>query len=157
MPLDALTEDEIHVLHVCLQCVAAGNVVPHDEEFETIMGIDILSLRQVLRDWPHVDDKEERVWLASNNSLNNLVGYPHDFQDDWGSHIPISRAEVVRVCSPSGEVPCRISIGIWRLTARNNCGRTATNRMDQPYKLLILEAGDGDRTRDVQLGKLGVD
>jgi len=36
-------------------------------------------------------------------------------------------------------------------------GHIGAHRISEGWKLLILRAGDGDRTRDVQLGKLEVD
>ena len=57
------------------------------------------TLRSVLDEWPDVDDSEERVRLAINNSMNNLLGYPHDFHDKWESRIRVAKAEVARVFS----------------------------------------------------------
>lgn len=99
MPLDALTDDEKRVVHACLECVAAGDVILHDWEFATIMGIDPAEFRSVVDAWPDVDDSDEIVCLAINNSMNNLLGYPHAFHDDWDSRIPVKKAEIVRVLS----------------------------------------------------------
>ena len=49
--------------------------------------------------WPDVDDSSELVRSAINNSFNNLLGYPHAFQDNWDPRLAYSRAEVHRVFS----------------------------------------------------------
>jgi hypothetical protein len=99
MSLSDLTPEELEVVRTCLECVGAGDVILHDWEFHTIMGIYPEELSSVLAAWPAVDDKDEVVRLAINNSLNNLLGYPHEFQKQWESRIPVSKAEVARVFS----------------------------------------------------------
>lgn len=81
---------------------AAGDVILHDWEFELVMGIDVPTLRAVLKRWPNVDETDPDVSLAVNNSLNNLLGYPHASQECWSERIPVSREEVRRV------------LGLWR-------------------------------------------
>jgi hypothetical protein len=102
MPLDALTEDEIRVVQLRLECVAAVRVIPHDSEFQTIMGIDVPTLRSVLKDWPEVDESKKGVWLPINNSFNNVLGYPHSFMRS-GSCTSRSARPRLRECSPSRE------------------------------------------------------
>ena len=99
MPLSDLTSDELRVVHACLECVAAGDVILHDVEFHTIMSIEPAQLQSLLNAWPDVDDSSELVWTAINNAFNNLLGYPHVFQDNWDSRISYARAEVQRVFS----------------------------------------------------------
>ena len=38
MSLDNLTDDERSVVFKCLECVAAGKIIAHDWEFQTIYG-----------------------------------------------------------------------------------------------------------------------
>jgi hypothetical protein len=56
-------------------------------------------LQSVVAAWPAVDDGQEVVRLAINNSFNNLLGYPHAFHESWESRIPVSKAEIGRVFS----------------------------------------------------------
>jgi hypothetical protein len=99
MPLADLTEDERRIVRECLACVAAGDVILHDAEFETTMGVDVNTLRSVLDAWPAVDDSQDPVRIAINNSLNNLLGYPHAFHAEWDARISVPKADVERVFS----------------------------------------------------------
>src|SRR5687767_10717609 len=99
MPLADLTNDELEVVRICLECVAAGDVILHDWEFQTVMGIEVEELHSVLAEWPELDDSKEVVQLAINGSFNNLLGYPHEFQDQWDTRIPVPKTEVARVFS----------------------------------------------------------
>ena len=47
MPLSDLTPDERRVVHACMVFVAAGDVIFHDVEFPTIMGISPAELQSV--------------------------------------------------------------------------------------------------------------
>lgn len=99
MPLGDLGNGDRRVVRLCMECVADGDVILHDEEFETVMGIDLTTLRAVLERWPTVDEADPDVRLAVNNSLNNLLGYPHAFQACWDERIPVTRSEVRRALS----------------------------------------------------------
>lgn len=99
MSLADLSPEELEVVRICLECVVAGDVILHDWEFHTITGIDVEELRSVLAAWPAVDEGEEVVRLAINNSFNNLLGYPDEFQTPWEARIPVSKVEVARVFS----------------------------------------------------------
>ena len=97
MPLAQLTDDERALVFECLKCVAAGNVILHDWEFQTIMGIEVKDFLKVVAKWPDVDEAEETVFLAINNSLNNLLGYPHGKHSKWSEYVSASQSEVARV------------------------------------------------------------
>ena len=106
MALKDLTDDDKLVVQTCLDCIAAGDVILHDSEFETIMGIDVEEFLAVCKAWPAVDDSDETVLMAVNNGLNNLLGYPHEAHADWEQRISVSKAEVARVLSClRGSVP----------------------------------------------------
>ena len=96
MPLSDWSDEDIRVIRLSLECVAAGKVILHDWEFETIMGVNVPTLRQVLSKWPEVDEADPDVRSAVGNSLNNLLGYPHGFHDCWEEGIPVSRQELMR-------------------------------------------------------------
>ena len=97
MTLADLDEREREVARYCLQCVAAGDVIVHDFEFETIMGVGVDSLQSLLIEWPPVDESQDSVRLAINNSFANLLGYPHAFQSDWDARYTVFKREVARV------------------------------------------------------------
>jgi hypothetical protein len=65
-----------------------------DPVFHTIFGLDRSEVRQVLNDWPNVDWSNTIVMRALNNTLNNLIGYPHGMEDHWDQYISISPAEL---------------------------------------------------------------
>nr|WP_315472291.1 hypothetical protein [uncultured Undibacterium sp.] len=74
MPLADLTPRELDVVGHCLQIVAEGKLIKHDWEFPTLFGIEVEQLKAVAAAWPDVNDQDEIVYLAINNSLNHLLG-----------------------------------------------------------------------------------
>lgn len=99
MPLADLTDAEKQVVRTCLEVVAADDVLLHDVEFQTVMGVTPAEVQAVLNAWPEIDDSDELVWSTINNSLNNLLGYPHQFHERWAERIPVPKTEVRRVYS----------------------------------------------------------
>jgi len=67
---------EVEQLVKCL--VASRDGAFFDEaEFHTLFGIDRSKLDDVINAWPEVNLEDTEVCLALNNSLGNLIGYPH--------------------------------------------------------------------------------
>ncbi len=97
MPLANLTEDEKNIIYECLKCVATGKVILHDWEFSTIFGIEVDEFLSIVNDWPNIDDSNETVSLAINNSMNNLLGYPHNFHDKWNEIMTATKEQVAIV------------------------------------------------------------
>lgn len=95
MPLIDLTEKEKAVIFDCLRCVASGKVILHDAEFHALFGMEVPEFLAVVDKWPNVDDSEESVFLAINNAMNNLLGYPHG--QDLNDHIRASKPDILRV------------------------------------------------------------
>ena len=95
MPLSDLNADELAVVCDCLRCIAEGKVISHDSEFQTLFGIEPSDVESVLRAWPHVDDADENVNLAINNSMNNLLGLVSKTRLE--SHLAFSREQVLMV------------------------------------------------------------
>lgn len=104
MPLADLDQSEKEVVRQCLRAAADGPFFP-EWEFRTIFGLKRNDLKNILDSWPEVDDSEESVMLAINNSLNNLLGYPWREEDhEWSKFISVSKEEVGRVfCKWRGE------------------------------------------------------
>jgi len=83
-------------LSVC-NGVAAGTVIKHDWEFQTIFGIEVSEFLAVVKAWPNVDDSNEITNLAINNSIINLLSYLHGCYAEWEKHMPSSLVEIARV------------------------------------------------------------
>jgi hypothetical protein len=99
MALNNLTEEETQVVFQCLRCIATGEVILNDREFQTIFGIEFEALKEIVRLLPDIDESKEEVRLAINNSLNNLLGYPHGQHSKWSKYITVPQAEVARILS----------------------------------------------------------
>ncbi|WP_425258486.1 hypothetical protein ACPOLB_23570 [Rubrivivax sp. RP6-9] len=97
MPLADLDPQELEVIVACLKCVAAGEVIKHDWEFQTVFGIEVTDILAVVDSWPNVDEKDETVALAINNSMVNLLGYPHGWHAKWDSCMSFPLSEIARV------------------------------------------------------------
>lgn len=82
----------------CLKASANGPFFDHDDEFATIFGIDRSELKKVIDEW-WIEDAvpSHEVLLAINNSMNNLLGYPHGKYHLWSDYISVSPKEVRRV------------------------------------------------------------
>ena len=97
MPLAALSERERAVVLECLRCVAAGKVIKHDWEFQTLFGIEVAELISVLQAWPEVDESDDVVVCAIHDSMLNLLWYPHGYHTRWDSVMPIPLNEIENV------------------------------------------------------------
>jgi hypothetical protein len=97
MPLADLNEKERAVVQECLRAAVEGPFFP-EWEFHTLFGLTRSEVRQVLLSWPQLNEADESVMLAINNSFNNLLGYPiANEQDLWLESISVSRAELARI------------------------------------------------------------
>ena len=97
MPLSDLTDAEKEVIFECLHCVASGEIILNDWEFPMLFGIEFTTLQKIVQNIPNLDDSSEETFLAINNSLNNLLGYPHGGESKWDRFISVSPAEVNRI------------------------------------------------------------
>jgi uncharacterized RDD family membrane protein YckC len=95
MPLTSLSAEERTVVHECLRCVAAGVLVPHDDEFHSLFGVHPDEVQAVLSQWPRVDDSEERVYLSINNSMNTLLHLVRE--PELARHVAYSKREIDQV------------------------------------------------------------
>ena len=96
MPLIDLSAEERRVVFECLSAAATGPFFP-DWEFHTLFGIERRDVKAVVDAWPAVDETSENVVLAINNSMNNLLGYPHGRDREWRQYISVSPEEVARI------------------------------------------------------------
>ena len=97
MGLENLTKKELEIVRQCMQCVANGKVILHDVEFQTIMGVDVDKFLEIFQAWPNLDEEDENVELAINNTFNNLIGYPHDMQKSWNEVMETPLSEIARI------------------------------------------------------------
>lgn len=97
MSLADLDERERDVVRQCLQATVDGPFFP-EWEFGIIFGLERDEVRRVLMSWPGLDETDESVVRAINNSFNNLLGYPaKNKQDTWPKFIPVSGMELARI------------------------------------------------------------
>ena len=96
MALTDLDAREREVVLQCLCAAAAGPFFP-DWEFRTLFGIDRSDVQAIVDAWPDVDEERETVSLAINNSMNNLLGYPHGRAEEWAKYISVPTNEVRRI------------------------------------------------------------
>ena len=83
----------IDVVRECLLAAADGPFFP-DWEFQTLIGVDRETVRHVHRAWPDQTVAEDDFASAVRGSLNNLLGYPHGCEKEWGKHISADPEEV---------------------------------------------------------------
>lgn len=96
MPLKDLDPEELDVVRDCLRAAAEGPFFP-DWEFATLFGLERAELKSILHSWPDLNEDDELVVLAINNSFNNLLGYPHGLVDNWSDFIRVDSHELARI------------------------------------------------------------
>ena len=96
MPLSDLSEGERRVVHECLRASLEGPFFP-EWEFNSLFGMSRSDLAQVVAAWPGIDEHAEVVRLAINNSMNNLLGYPHGCERAWPQFLSVPSEEVERI------------------------------------------------------------
>jgi hypothetical protein len=95
--LERLDERERQVVRECLRASVEGPFFP-DWEFATLFGLTRDEVKKVLLSWPALDESDQFVVLAINNSFNNRLGYPaQDKQDVWPNFISVSHLELARI------------------------------------------------------------
>lgn len=62
-----------------------------------MFGLERSRLKKILQSWPDLNETDETVVLAINNSFNNLLGYPHGLHDNWSDYIPVDSQELARI------------------------------------------------------------
>jgi len=84
-----LTDQERGVIEDCLRAAVSGPFFP-EEEFHTIFGLTRDELTALSHRWPKSANWEPQMVLAVNNTLNNLLGYPHREEKSWPKFISAS-------------------------------------------------------------------
>jgi hypothetical protein len=96
MSLQALNNKEKRVVFECLRAAVDGPFFP-DAEFHTLFGLHRHEVAEIVAAIPGIDDSDERVSLAINNAMANLLGYPHGKTAAWRQFVSVSESEVSRV------------------------------------------------------------
>ena len=97
MSLSDLNEKERDVVRQCLRAAVEGPFFP-EWEFQTIFGLRREQVNTVLVSWLELDEKDELVVRAINNSFNNLLAYPApNKQELWPKYVSVSAIELARV------------------------------------------------------------
>ena len=91
-----LTPQDKNVIYQCLKAVVEGPFIP-DWEFHILFGRYRNEVKEVMDSWSEIDPNSENTQIAINNSLNNLLGYPHKRFDIWSDYISVSPSEVAEI------------------------------------------------------------
>lgn len=93
MNLNHLSDADKAVVGQALRAAVDGPFFP-EWEFHTLFGLARSEVRAVADAWPNVDSTDANVALAVNNSLGNLVGYPHGQDFAWSRWISVEPREL---------------------------------------------------------------
>jgi hypothetical protein len=77
----------------CLTAIVEGPYVDDDDEFGTVMGVSRQQAGETLAAWPNAAG-HGMSFVAVNNALNNLLGYPHGLWHKLAREIGASESEV---------------------------------------------------------------
>ena len=93
-----LNSHEREVVRECLHAAAYGPFFP-ESQFETIFfGLSRDQVKRILSLWPDVNESDEHVVEAINNSINNLLGYPtRNKRELWPKFVSVSHTELSRI------------------------------------------------------------
>jgi hypothetical protein len=103
MTTEGLTDIETQIIGECLRAAANGpffmdeGVDNPSWEFHSLFGLAREELARIAAAWPDVEINDESVILAINNSLTNLLSYPHGHDKDWLGFISVPTDEVAAV------------------------------------------------------------
>ena len=98
MALSKLTANEREIVFRCLRAAAEGPFFD-DKEFHPIFGLDRDEVRAVISRWSEVNENDEDVALAINNSFANLLGFPHHEGKVLREMVGVGDKEIQRVFS----------------------------------------------------------
>ena len=98
-----LCQGEIELVKAALQAAVDGDFFP-DWEFETLMGVDRDTARQVAMEWPNRPGSFHEFVCTVVNSLNNLLGYPHGRGDKLDDYVPGGRTAIAATLKNLGDI-----------------------------------------------------
>jgi hypothetical protein len=95
MLLFELLPEESDLVLACLEVVATGHVIPHDWEFQTLMGVSPEEFIAVAKAWPRVEESNETVRVAISNTLNSLL---HLVPDELlNKHVAYEKSQIAAI------------------------------------------------------------
>jgi hypothetical protein len=94
--LMALDSSDRDLVLACLNAAAAGPFIP-EWEFQTLFGMTRDEFGAVVAQWPNLDERDNTTYVAINNALNNLTGYPHRQDALLVELCGADRTEILRV------------------------------------------------------------
>jgi hypothetical protein len=89
----SLSDADKAIVGKVLRAAAYGPFFP-DWEFHTLFGLKRSDVRAIADAWPEITSSPEDLEIAVNNSLNNLLGYPHGMDAVWSEWITIDRHQL---------------------------------------------------------------
>ena len=101
--MEPLDNQEIKIIGECLDATIQGPFLVDPQandpwwEFPILMGLEPHEVSDIADLWPNVDMANTDVQLAINNSMNNLLGYPHGRWAEWPDYISVPPAEVLSI------------------------------------------------------------
>jgi hypothetical protein len=96
MDLRNLSDADKTTIGQALRAAANGPFFP-DWEFHTLFGLQRAEVRAIADGWPEPSAPPDNVARAVNNSLNNLLGYPHDEDAVWSQWLSVDRKQLSNI------------------------------------------------------------
>ena len=96
-PIERLSDQDRLIVRDCLRAAVEGPFFP-DWEFHTLFGLTREEVRWVLETWPETGAADVQD-TAVRNSLNHLLGYPHNDWEAWRRFISVDPPDVAGVLS----------------------------------------------------------
>ena len=91
-----LNEKEKAVVLECLKATADGPFFD-DDDFHILFGLDRNEIRKIIADFQNINDSDTLAMGVINDSINNLIGFPHNKWEIWDNYISISPDELERL------------------------------------------------------------
>ena len=92
---DRLSKREKKIVMDCLQAAADGPFFP-DWEFSTLIGASRDEVRAYAKRLKENTKITDDSWITTN-TLNNLLGYPHDEFERWHEHFDFSKQDLLAI------------------------------------------------------------
>jgi hypothetical protein len=98
MSIKNLSDDDQKIILQCMKCVYGGSYID-DLEFHTRLGINRIELKQLIDEWPEIDDSHNgsSAQLAVNNCLNEVCNGIRFNNEDWSIWFKANREEIYDV------------------------------------------------------------